>query len=297
MVWRGTPYAHPVLGTVAGIKAITLEDVKQFVAKHYTRANLVVGLAGNAGEQVLDRVRSELSKLPSGEHTPAVVVSAAAVKGLSVEIIAKDTRATAISFGHPLDVIRGQPDFAAVYLARTWLGEHRSSFSHLFQRIREARGMNYGDYAYVEAFPNGMYQLNPTPNRPRHQQLFEVWLRPVPPENAHMALRIALYELQKLVDNGLTQEQLDATRTYLLKNVFVMTARQDQELGYALDSRWFGIPDFTQYMRDALQALTLQQVNDAIKAHLHPQRFESGHGHQGRERLEERAGERWRRRR
>src|SRR5207247_93305 len=82
-------------------------------------------------------------------HTPS---------GIEVDIIAKETRATAISLGEPLDVVRGDPDFVALYLARTWLGEHRSSMSHLYQRIREIRGMNYGDYAYVEAFRGGMFQ-------------------------------------------------------------------------------------------------------------------------------------------
>jgi zinc protease len=53
-----------------------------------------------------------------------------------------------------------------------------------------------------------------------------------------------------------------------MKNVYVMTARQDQQLGYALDSRWYGIPEFTSYMRDGLQKLTLDQVNAAIKRHL-----------------------------
>ena len=33
-------------------------------------------------------------------------------------------------------------DFVALYLARTWLGEHRASMSRLYQRIREVRGMN-----------------------------------------------------------------------------------------------------------------------------------------------------------
>jgi zinc protease len=47
-----------------------------------------------------------------------------------------------------------------------------------------------------------------------------------------------------------------------------MTARQDQQLGYAIDSKWYGIPEFTQYMRDALQKLTVEQVNAAITKHL-----------------------------
>jgi zinc protease len=47
-----------------------------------------------------------------------------------------------------------------------------------------------------------------------------------------------------------------------------MTARQDQQLGYALDSQWYGIGEFTEYMRRRLQALTVGQVNAAVKRHL-----------------------------
>ena len=39
-----------------------------------------------------------------------------------------------------------------------------------------------------------------------------------------------------------------------MKNVFVMTATQDQQLGYALDSKWYGIPEFTAYMRERLRS-------------------------------------------
>src|SRR6185436_14837377 len=46
------------------------------------------------------------------------------------------------------------------------------------------------------------------------------------------------------------------------------TATQDQQLGYALDSKWYGIPEYTGYMRSALQKLTRDDVNRAIKKHL-----------------------------
>ncbi|PYR37241.1 MAG: hypothetical protein DMF90_07560 [Acidobacteria bacterium] len=57
------------------------------------------------------------------------------------------------------------------------------------------RGLNYGDYAYIEAFPRGMFQFFPDPNIARQRQIFEIWIRPVVPVNAHMALRIAVSEL------------------------------------------------------------------------------------------------------
>ena len=269
LVFSGTPYGHPVLGSVAGLEAITLDDVRDFVKKAYTRAALRVGLAGDLPAGLEARLGQALAQLPEGPALAAPTdVVGKAQQGLSVEIIEKETRATAISFGHPIAVNRSHPDYPALYLARTWLGEHRASTSHLYQRIREARGMNYGDYAYIEAFPRGMFQFFPDPNIARRAQLFEVWIRPVVPENGPMALRIALHELRQLIDTGLTQADFESTRDYLTKNVFVMTATQNQQLGYALDSEWYRIPEFTGYMRDKLAKLTLAEVNAAIRKHL-----------------------------
>jgi zinc protease len=270
-IFRGTPYGHPVLGTLAGLQSITLDDVKAFVRDHYTRANVKFGINGDIPPAMIETFQHALMALPAGSPAPRTArapIRATRPSGMEVEIIEKDTRATAISFGLPIEVTRAHPDFAALSVARAWLGEHRMSTSHLYQRIREIRGMNYGDYAYIEAFPRGMFQFFPDPNIARRAQIFEVWIRPVVPENAHMALRIATNELDNLINNGMSEADFQATRQYLMKNVYVMTATQDQQLGYALDSRWYGIPEYTTYMRSALQKLTRDDVNRAIKKHL-----------------------------
>ena len=268
VVFEGTRYAHPVLGTEAGLDAITLDDVRDFIARHYTLDNLVTGVAGNAPDALLARLRAELEHLPAGPapEPPAIAVGRRA--GRHVDIIQKDTRATAISLGHPIDVTRAHTDFPALWLARAWLGEHRSSVSRLYQRIREIRGMNYGDYAYIEAFPGGMFSFFPDANRARRRQLFEIWIRPVLPANAHMALRIALYELRALIDRGLDDEAFAATRDYVVKSLPHLTATQDHQLGYALDSRWYGIGDFTTHLRERLLSLSLHDVNAAVRRHL-----------------------------
>lgn len=268
-LFAGTPYAHDPLGTVAGLKAITLDDVKAFAAAHYTQANLTVGLAGHFADTAPARLQRSLAQLPAGSTVETSAVPAAhKPKGLEVELIKKETRATAISLGFPIDVTRAHPDFAALSIARTWLGEHRSSMARLFQRIREVRGMNYGDYAYLEAFPAAGSAFFPRGGAPRRAQLFEIWIRPVAPENAHFALRIALHELTALATNGLSQADFEATREYLLKNVYLLTSTQDQQLGYALDQRFYGLGDYATTMREALSKLTLDDVNRAIRTHL-----------------------------
>jgi zinc protease len=268
-VFAGTPYGHPVLGTVKGIESITLDDVKEFYRKAYTQGAVRVGISGDVSDAMVASLKTALARLPAGEGlAPTPAIRGRMPNGLDVEIIEKNTRATAISFGLPIEVTRSHPDFPALWLAKTWLGEHRASSARLYQRIREERGMNYGDYAYIEAFPRGMFQFFPNPNLGRKAQLFEVWIRPVAPQNGHFALRAALFELDKMIQNGLSQQDFETTRGYLQKNVFVMTATQDQQLGYALDAQWYRTPEFTRMMRDGLARLTVADVNAAIRKHL-----------------------------
>jgi zinc protease len=267
-IFAGTSYSHPVLGTAAGIDAITLDDVKAFVANRYSQKNLTIGFSGDVPPEVETFLKTALAKLSAGTAATTEKAKGKMPSGLEVEIVQKETRATAISFGLPIEVNRAHPDFAALSVARSWLGEHRSSGSYLYQRIREIRGMNYGDYAYIEAFPRGMYQFFPDANTGRRSQIFEVWIRPVVPQNAHMALRIALFELGNLIEKGIPQEDFETTRGYLMKNVFLLTATQNHQLGYELDSKWYGIPEYTKYMREKLGKLTRDDVNAAIKKHL-----------------------------
>ncbi|HEX8152693.1 MAG TPA: insulinase family protein, partial [Thermoanaerobaculia bacterium] len=272
IIFAGTPYGHTMLGTVAGLESITLDDVKSFIARNYTRTNLVVGISGDYPDALLTRLKSDLATLPSGPEATRIAtlpaIAADMPNGLEVTIIKKDTRATAISMGIPISITREDADFAALDIARSYLGEHRMSSGHLYDRIREARGLNYGDYAYIEYFNSPGFQFFPSPNIGRRAQIFEVWIRPVVPENAQMATRIALYELQKLVDEGMSQEAFENTRDYLMKNVYLKTSTQNQNLGYALDSWWYGMPDYTKTMRDAYAKLTRDDVNKAIRKYI-----------------------------
>ena len=269
-IFAGTAYAHPVPGTIAGIESLTLDDVRSFIKSQYTQGNLTLAVNGDITDNQVNQLRAALATLPAGTPAPAKREALAGKRpaGMDVEIIAKDTRATAISFGLPIEVTRTHPDFAALNVARAWLGEHRMSTGRLYERIRGIRGMNYGDYAYIEAFPRGMFQFFPDPNIARRGQIFEIWIRPVPPEQAHMALRIGVHELDKLINEGMSEEDFQATRQYLMKNVYVMTQTQDQQVGYALDSRWYGMPEYTTYMRQQLEKLTRDDVNRALKKHL-----------------------------
>jgi zinc protease len=268
IIYAGHPYAHNNTGRISSLEKLTLDDVRSFYAKNYTRSNLVVGLAGGYPADFPARVEADFQKLPAGTGAPKKYAQPRIAPGMRVEIIKRETRATAISMGFPIPVNRAHKDWPALALVASYLGQHRSSVSHLYQRLRELRGLNYGDYAYVEYFPRGMFQFTPDPNLGRQSQIFQIWIRPVEPQNSMFALRGALYEFDKLVREGMKQEDFDAIRDFLVKYSNVLTATQDARLGYALDSRYYRIADYNTFMRERMSKLTLADVNRAIRQYL-----------------------------
>jgi zinc protease len=269
-VFRGTPYAHPSEGTVAGLKAITLDDVRAFYRSHYTRASALLGVGGGLDDAAVARLEAALAELPAGEPVAPPAIDAAPVTGRSALFVAKPGADASISFGFPIAVHRGERDFYALWIANSWLGEHRSQSSHLFNVIREKRGLNYGDYSYIEAFPEGGERSMPPVNVPRRVQLFEVWIRTLPNAQAPFALRAALREIERLVDDGMTAEEFELTRTFLKKYALHFAETTSMRLGYAMDDRFYGIDGdgHLARFRRMMDELTLEDVNAAIKRHL-----------------------------
>jgi len=263
------PYGHLRMGHVADIQTITLDDVRRFYREHYTVGALTVAVSGAYTNEFRSRITGDMGYLTAGPAVAMEIPPAPTFAGRYARLIQKETAAVAVSFGFPIEVNRSDADWVAMLVAQSWLGQHRSSNSWLYQRIRRVRGMNYGDYAYIEYFPNGMFQMMPSAGYPRSEQIFQVWLRPLRSNNdALFATRTALFELERLVSEGMSAEDFELTRNYLTKFVALMTADQTSQLGYDLDSYFYGIPNFTEYVRRGLDRLTVDDVNRALRTHM-----------------------------
>lgn len=273
-IYAGHPYGWHSAGTVSSVQALTMADLKSFYTARYTQANLILGIAGGYPPEFLKRIEKDFQKLPKGKSQPVKLPEPKAIEENRLTIVEKPARSVAMSIGFPIEVRRGHPDYPALLLAQSYFGQHRMSAGRLFERIRQIRGINYGDYAYIEYFPRGMFQFEPDPNIARRQQIFEIWIRPVEPPVAHFTLRLALYELDRLVRTGLTTEEFEQTRNFLSKNVNLLTRTKNAELGYTIDSGFYNIPDYNSYVKNGLAALTVEKVNEAIRRHLRTDRLQ-----------------------
>jgi zinc protease len=267
VLYHGHPYGSPTAGTVAGLGAITLDDVKRFYAEHFTRDRLVVGIAGGYPEEFARAFVARFDALPARARPRPVLPAPPARKGQELLIVEKDARANAISLGHPLKVTRADDDFYPLAVAGSYLGEHRTFNGVLMNEMRGKRGLNYGDYAYVESFIQEGGSTFPLPNIPRRQQHFEIWIRPVPPANTGFALRQAIYETDRLIREGIPAAGFEATRSFLLNYANLWTQDVSRRLGYAIDALVYG-HDMVAELKARLPKMKKADVDRAVRKHL-----------------------------
>ncbi|HEV3167501.1 MAG TPA: pitrilysin family protein [Isosphaeraceae bacterium] len=267
-LYRNHPYGHVDAGTVRGLKAITLDDVKAFHKSHYAQGALQVGVAGGTDKAFLDRLKSDLTDLASDAPEATPLPQPAMPRGLDITIVTKPADSTAISLGFPIDVTRRDDDFYALAVANSYLGEHRTFNGKLMQDLRGKRGLNYGDYSYIEDFIQDGGSAFPVPNNPRRQQAFTIWLRPVPHDKTVFALRGALWELDRLVERGMSAADFDMTRSFLRNYSKLWVQSLTRRLGYAMDGAFYGRDDLVTELDRRLPKLTLEQVNSAVRRHL-----------------------------
>jgi zinc protease len=263
LMFRGHAYGRLTLGHVSDLKKLTLDDVKEQAKRVFTRERLTIGVAGGYTPDVVEKLKNTVSVLPE-KGAPLVEIALMQPHKPRVRLVEKDTASTAVSIGLPWSLTRQSPDFAAWLVARSAFGEHRQFNGRLMQRLRELRGLNYGDYAYIEHFvQEGGEASSAQTGRARRQGEFTIWLRPVQNENALFATRAALYELARTVgEEPFSDEEVERTKGFLDGYVLLYAQTDARKLGYALDDHAVGNSRaYLENLRADIAKVTTADVN------------------------------------
>lgn len=284
-LFEGKNYSHMVQGNEAGVNAITPEAAKALWEQYFTKDNVRIGIAGNYNEAFKNQLVEDLQQLPGLEGELPTGEKAEMPSGIEVKIVSKPGAfGSAIYMGYPLEIDRSSDDFAALMVANSWLGEHRKSYGKLYQKIREIRSMNYGDYSYIEWYPAGSSNQLPLSGYPRNANYASLWIRPVQLASglreqyeelsdtevghAMFAIRMALRTKQMMIENGLSEEDFEQTRKFLRSYINLYVKSPMQRLGYLMDSRFYGHTDWINEVDAQLAELTVEEVNAAVKQYM-----------------------------
>jgi zinc protease len=273
-VFRGTPHGHLVVGSVQSLKAISRDDVLRFYKTYYRTENMILGLS-TTDETVVGALSGALQGVGETERTVRTfpkrsLAPPEEIDGREMVIVAMpDPGATGIHAAFPLPLTRQDPDFWPLYVGNVYFGTHRDNHSHLYQEIREARGYNYGDYSYVEHFAYRPFALFPPFNTPRHFQYFSMWIRPVGTEYAHHILKAMTWELENLLHEGVSEEDVALSKNKA-KTLYLNLAEDSSRLLAAkMDDAFYGMEKgYLEHYLERIDAVTAEGVNKAVRSYL-----------------------------
>ena len=288
MLFEGHPYAHPELGSERGLLALQREQLIQQWAEVLCAERVRGAAAGPLDDAFEQRIKADLAALRTSACTAQKPLPpGSSLNTRRVWIIDKpEAGSVAISLGMPIAVTRSHPDYAALSLAAAYLGQHRTFAGRLMQKMRGERGLNYGDYAYAEHFVQEGDTRFPMPNVSRRQQYFSVWLRPVRPEQARFALRMAVRELESFAADGLSEADFARMQRFASRYFSLFAQTEQERLGNTLDDRFYAshahgaggeqgpIEPHLSQLTASFQQLTREQVNAAIRRHILPSRLQ-----------------------
>lgn len=186
------PLGREVMGTSETVRSITREDLRRFHSERYRSSNIVVAAAGSISHsQITDWLRSEFG--PEGPPPPPRI-PAPRRPANKLKVVRRNTEQTHVVIGG-LGFARNHPARFAWGVLDNLLGCGTSS--RLFQQVREARGLAYSVFSYRNMYSEiGDWAI----------------YAGTAPGNVHRLLEVVLTELDQLVADGATKEELERAK-------------------------------------------------------------------------------------
>ena len=251
LLFKGTALEYPLSGTQESIAKMTLGDVEKFYKSHVNLESLILVVGGDVDFNVVSKdLETALSKLPKGKKQ--IIAKREANHSKSYQRTLKDTQQAYIYFGAPLKVENLQKELAYIKVASFVLGG--SGFgSRMMEEVRVKRGLAY----------SAVMRLNAT-----NRQAYALGYLQTSLKNEKEAQKIVVEVVKEFVKKGITQEELDEAKRYLLGSEPLRNETLSQRLGTAYMNHYDGLPlDFNAQVLKEISTLKLNEINAYIKTH------------------------------
>ncbi len=177
------------------VKSITAADIRRFFQRYYRTGNVIVSVAGDVDhEEITDRVAEAFAAMPTGYERPPRTRPGPVEGDIDVE---DDSEQVHLAIGGRA-IARDDPDREALDVVNHIFGGGLSS--RLFDEIRERRGLAYSVFSATSTYTGtGSWSV----------------YAGAMPEHAGEVRRLVGQELERLVTNGVTDDELAVAIGYL----------------------------------------------------------------------------------
>jgi zinc protease len=248
-------YVETLDEQIDALKAVKLDDVRQFYGQFYGPGEGVIVVSGQFDPRQIQKLITDLfgdwKSLSSYKRIPRQY---AAVDQINRKIETPDKKNALIVFGAPMKITDEDPDYAALTIAAMVFGGTPNS--RLFQRIRVKDGLSYGAGASISM---------PTKDDDGSLNGYAI----AAPENTPKVEADFNDELARALKDGFTADEVEKAKKMWMDSQ--ATSRADEgSIASTLMSRerWGRTMEWDAKLEAEVAALTPDQVNAAFRRHV-----------------------------
>lgn len=262
LIFAGTPQHRPAVGYEATVRGLSRSGIEEFYRRYYVPNNAVLAIAGDidTGEAV-ERVSSALGKW---ERAADFVPPSVAHPNLDAPPVEKYVSASKeqvnVFVGH-VGIERKDPDYHALLVMDTILGSSPGFTSRIPRILRDEQGLAYSTFANITS------SAGVDPGR------FVAYIGTAPAnlDRARAGLR---GEIARIVEEGVTEEELEIAKSYLSGSFVLRFQRNGQVAEFMLEAEIYSLGfDYLEKYPDLIRAVTMDDVTRVTRKHIHPDRL------------------------
>jgi zinc protease len=256
LIYQDTPLEYPVLGTPAGLEQLDTSQLAEFHRQKYGPSSTVLAIAGDIStEAISERLEETFGRWTNPDCSRIVLPPLKRQSQPIYDAFHLDKEQLHMLVGH-LGIERSNPDFAPLQVLDVVLGSGPGFTSRIPRKLRDEQGLAYTTYSDITG-SSGLY-----PGR------FTAYIC-TSPENGERALNGLLREIADVVENGITDEELETAQDYLTGS-FVFDIQSNQSVARFLFSiEAFGLgEDYLQRYPEMIRRVDRRQVGRVARSYL-----------------------------
>ncbi|MEH1934701.1 MAG: pitrilysin family protein [Nostoc sp.] len=256
------PKKHPLhtFPTEESLQQIQRQDVIDFKAKHYRPDTTVLALVGDFDlDKVRSLIKNEFGNWEVSGQAPTLKYPTVSMpeKIVSVNPVLPG-KTQAVTYMGCTGINRYDPRFHAALVLNQILGGDTLS-SRLGAEVRDRQGLSYGIYSYFQAGKNaGTFLIEMQTS----------------PEDSTKAIASTRQILQQIHQQGVTALEVETAKRTLISNYNVSLANPEELTDRILMNEVYELDKVELHsLTDKIQKVTLDQVNQAARELLHPDKI------------------------
>ena len=203
VMYPNQPLGASILGTKSSLETFDKDSIHQFMEHHYRPENIVISVAGNIPDGLIDYIDSLFGQFESGSKLSDRHSMSLPIFNSGESHKSRETEQGHICLGYPGLGVKDKNIYDLVVMNNI-LGGNMSS--RLFQEVREEKALAYSIYSYHSSnVDSGTVAIYGGTSSNQLQELKET-----------------IYEtIQKVVDEGVTNTEVDNAKEQLKGNLML----------------------------------------------------------------------------